>query len=253
MNIAIIGMGVVGKAQATMFAGHDLVTYDSAWGAPYPREQIAACEFAVITVGTPARDDGSADVSAVHDAVELLPQMPVLIRSTIPPGTTARLQDEFPGHLLAHAPEFLYEGGTGPWRQSTDVTFMLIGGTVDAQLFFRQRLEGVFPGYIHECSAVVAELAKYTANLYWATRVTFVNEMAAVAAAHGVEWGEVRNAWLQDERVHLAHTLMAGFPPGFGGRCWPKDLSALIAASEEAGYKAEFLTAVQDANARFRG
>ena len=111
----------------------------------------------------------------------------------------------------------------------------------------------MFPGYIHECSAVVAELAKYTANLYWATRVTFVNEMAAVAAAHGVEWGEVRNAWLQDERVHLAHTLMAGFPPGFGGRCWPKDLSALIAASEEAGYKAEFLTAVQDANARFRG
>jgi UDPglucose 6-dehydrogenase len=45
---------------------------------------------------------------------------------------------------------------------------------------------------------------------------------------------------------------MTGFPPGFGGRCWPKDLSALIAAAADAGYKAEFLEAVQDANARFR-
>ena len=64
MKAAIIGMGVVGKAQARLFAGYDLITYDSAWGSPYPRDAIGGCDFAVITVGTPPREDGSADLTA---------------------------------------------------------------------------------------------------------------------------------------------------------------------------------------------
>ena len=98
----------------------------------------------------------------------------------------------------------------------------------------------------------MAELAKYVANIHWAMRVTFVNEVAAVSEAFGVDWEDTRAAWLQDSRVHPDHTLMAGFAPGFGGRCWPKDLAALIAAASDAGYKAEFLEAIQAANERFR-
>jgi UDPglucose 6-dehydrogenase len=76
--------------------------------------------------------------------------------------------------------------------------------------------------------------------------------MAAACAALGADWEQVRQAWLRDERVTPAYTAMDGFPPGFGGRCFPKDLAALIAASSDAGHKAEFLMAVQDANDRFR-
>lgn len=252
MKAAIIGMGVVGRAQAAMFAGHDLVTYDVADRKPYPREQIMECEFAVVSVGTPPRDDGSANLGGLLNALDALPAMPVLLRSTIPPGTADCLANDFPGHLIAHAPEFLYEGGTGPWVTSTQVPWMLLGGSEQAREFFRSRLAQVFPGTIHECSALTAELAKYTANLYWAARVTFVNEMDAICRAFGADWEDVRAAWLQDERVNPAHTAMAGFPPGFGGRCWPKDLSALIAASEEAGHKPDFLAAIQEANSRFR-
>jgi UDP-glucose 6-dehydrogenase len=177
--------------------------------------------------------------------------MPALIRSTVPPGTTDGLAAGREG-LTGFAPEFLYEGGTGPWTQAADVPWLLLGGPQEAREFFAPLLAAVFPGRIHDCPAVVAELAKYTANLYWAMRVTFVNELAAVSGAFGADWEDVRDAWLQDDRVHPAHTAMAGFPPGFAGRCWPKDLAALIAASADAGHKALFLEAVQDANGRFR-
>jgi UDPglucose 6-dehydrogenase len=252
VKVAIIGMGVVGKAQAEMFGDHDLVTWDAAWGLPYPREDIAGCDFAVICVGTPAKADGSCDLGQVRDAlVSLPPELPVLIRSTIAPGYTRKWQGCRPG-LVAHAPEFLHEREGGPWRSPTDVPWMLLGGSPQAREFFRPRLAQVFPGAIQECDGLTAELAKYTANLYWAARVTFVSEMAAVCRAFGADWEDVRGAWLADERVSPAYTAMAGFEPGFGGRCWPKDLSALVAAARQAGYKAEFLAAIEDANERFR-
>lgn len=253
MKIAIIGMGVVGQAQEKLFAGHDLVTYDTAWGKKYPRQKIRQCDFAVVTVGTPPRKDGTANLGHLWDALDSLPTMAVMVRSTIPPGTTQRLEGDFPGHAIAHVPEFLYEGGTGPWRESGDVPFMILGGSGPVRGFFRHPLREVFPGKIHETTALTAELAKFTANLHWANRVTFVNEMAGICEAFGADWEDVREAWLQDERVHPDHTKMAGFPPGFGGRCWPGNLIALIRAATAQGYEPGYLWSVYDANARFRG
>jgi nucleotide sugar dehydrogenase len=206
----------------------------------------------VIAVPTPADDDGSADLGFVNAAFNSLPPLlPAMIRSTVPPGTTDLLAAAR-NAPVAFVPEFLYEGGTGPWKESGDVPFMILGGTPEARTFFRPLLEKVFTGHVHECSAVVAELAKYTANLHWAARVTFVNELAGICQAVGADWEQVREAWLCDDRVNAAHTAMAGFPPGFGGKCWPKDLSALIAASSDRGYEPEFLHAIQEANARFQ-
>ena len=252
MRVAIIGTGVVGRAQARMFREHDVVTWDITDSAAYPHDAVSGCDFAVICAGTPALEDGSADLSAVKDAVSSVPPMvPVLIRSTVPPGTTDEIASQRSG-LVAHAPEFLHEREGGPWRDSTDVPFMILGGDLEARLFFRPLLAQVFPGTIAYGSALEAELVKYTANLYWATKVTFVSEMAAVCEAFGADWAKVRCAWLADERVAPAYTCMAGYEPGFGGRCWPKDLSALIEASFTAGYTPFFLMDVQRANARFR-
>jgi len=251
MRVAIIGMGVVGRGQAEMFGPHVAATYDIT-DEEFPGDAIDSCDFAIIATGTPALPDGQADLSQIDDAMSYLdPGMPVLIRSTVPPGATDLRQVVRTG-FVAYAPEFLYEGKTGPWHRSADVPFMLLGGRPEARAWFRPHLRDVFPGPIRGCPAVVAELAKYTANLHWATQVTFVNEMASICDRYGVSWEDVRGAWLMDRRISPDHTAMAGFGPGFGGRCWPKDLAAMIAAAAAAGYKAEFLAAVQAANGRFR-
>lgn len=251
MSVAVIGMGVVGQAQARMFG--DVITYDIKQDVPYPKQAIAGCEFAVITVGTPQDPDGHADLSYVFQAMhDLPPDIPVLLRSTVPPGTTNMLLRDYPGRLIAHSPEFLTERDGGPWPESTDVPFMILGGTFEARDFFRPHLEAVFGFAIHECTETEAELAKYTANLHWAVRVTFVNEMARVCEQAGADWENVWEAWLCDARVDPAYTSMEGFPPGFGGACWPKDLAALIAASTDAGYDPVFLRSVEDSNSWFR-
>ena len=250
MKAGIIGLGTVGRAQVRMLVqGFDLVLYDKAYGGPYPADELAACEFAVICVDTPPKRDGSADLLNFMDAIRCLPDgLPALIRSTVPPGTT----DGISGRLACHAPEFIHEREGGLWRESADVPFLILGGDPAAREYFEPRLRKVYPGRIHGCDAVTAELVKYTANIHWAARVTFVNEMAGVCAALGGDWEAVREAWLQDERVGAAYTGLAGFPPGFGGRCWPKDLRAIIRAAEHAGYDPEFLRWVDHANLRFR-
>lgn len=251
VTVGIIGMGVVGQAQSRLFASAHQVTYDPAYNDRYPRGELAACDFAIICTGTPALPDGHCDLAQVWDAVASLPgKLPVMIRSTVPPGTTDALASS--RAPVVHVPEFLHERPGGDWKESSDVPFVILGGTPAACAYFRPFLEYEHTGKIYECPAREAELIKYTANLYGALRVTFVNEMAHVCEAFGVPWEAVRAGWLQDPRIGSQYTGYEGFPPGFGGACWPKDLAALIAASRDAGYAPWFLQDIRAANERFR-
>jgi nucleotide sugar dehydrogenase len=253
---AIIGLGVVGRAQERLFAGMVHATYDPVkTEGPYPFEQVAGCDFAVICTGTPQADDGHADLHDLRQALSRIPpEMPVLIRSTIPPGTMAGLEKT--RALVAHAPEFLNERYDGAWRESADVPFVILGGIPAARDYFAPVLCDAYRTHsggtpVYEYSGGEAELVKYTSNCFLAAKVTFVNEMARICAASGVEWEHVRDGWQRDPRAGHSHTSVEG--PGFGGRCFPKDLSALICAAEDAGYEPGFLRAIRRANERFRG
>lgn len=252
MRVGIIGLGVIGFAQAEMFAEHELVTYDPSVDDAYPSDELARCDFALICVGTPECDDGHAELAYVDAAAAALPDgLPAVLRSTVPPGTTDRLFADT-GRLYCHAPEFMGENVLHSWQRPVDVPYMIIGGSPEATVFFRDRFTRVFPGQITTCTAVESELAKYAANLYWAARVTFVNEFALVCSQLGADYENVRAAWLSDPRMGSVYTQRAGYPPGFDGRCWPKDLAAFIAASTDAGYEPQFLKAIGEANERFR-
>jgi UDPglucose 6-dehydrogenase len=252
MKVGIIGLGVIGSAQAELFADHDLVTYDPATHAEYPRMDLSKCDLAIICVGTPRAADGHADLTYVGAAIAALPgHVPVVLRSTVPPGTTDRLLGGT-DRLYCHAPEFMGENVLHSWQRSSDVPYMILGGDPKSTHYFHERFAQVFRGTIHECTARESELAKYAANLYWATRVTFVNELALICDQFGVDYERVRAAWLSDPRMTSVYTKRAGYPPGFDGRCWPKDLAALIEASTDAGYDPEFLRLVSAANVRFR-
>lgn len=252
MRVAVIGLGVIGSAQAEMFDAHDVIAYDPAHHDAYPADDIAGCDFAIICVGTPETDDGHADLRYVESAADQIPPgLPVMLRSTVPPGTTDRLFAHT-GRLYCHAPEFMGENVLHSWQRPADVPYMIIGGDPTATLFFKTAFTHVFPGPIHECSAKESELAKYAANLYWATRVTFINELALICGQFGADYENVRAAWLSDPRMTSVYTKRAGYPAGFDGRCWPKDLAALTVASADAGYDPEFLRSIAEANERFR-
>src|SRR5260370_7597549 len=107
--IAIIGMGHVGKAMHETFKGHArTVTYDTAASDPYPAQQLAACDAAIVCVSTPMRGDGSCDTTSVEDAVTRLPVGRVLLKSTVPPGTTDLLEQPTGKHIC-FSPEYFAE------------------------------------------------------------------------------------------------------------------------------------------------
>jgi len=250
LKAAVIGLGVVGQAQVRLFGDMVHATYDPKAGKRYPSRRVGQCDFAVVAVGTPQGRDGSADLSFLRAALDRIPpEIPVMVRSTIPPGTMAGLEKA--RSLVVHVPEFLNERPDGAWRESRDVPFMILGGIPAARDFFLPVLAQAAAGTPVYCGpALEAELIKYTANCFLAAKVTFVNEMARVCEAFGADWELVRAGWLHDPRAGESHSRVEG--AGFGGRCLPKDLAALIKASEGAGYMPEFLWALEEANTRFQ-
>jgi UDPglucose 6-dehydrogenase len=251
MRVAVLGLGVVGRAQVRLFGPAVHAAWDPAVPAGYPETRIAACDFAVVCAGTPEGPGGQADTSAVRDAVGRLPgRLPVLVRSTVPPGTMDQLAAGRAG-LTGHWPEFLNERPGGLWQQPGQVPFQILGGDGGACQFFGPVITAVTGTAPWCCTLLQSELAKYTANCWLACQVTFANEMARVSAAYGAAWDDVRAAWLNDPRSAASHTrILDG--GGFGGRCLPKDLAALIASSTEAGYEPPFLTAIRQANEVYR-
>jgi UDPglucose 6-dehydrogenase len=260
VRIGVIGLGVVGRAQVrtAVMAGlgdHEIVTYDPKYDAVYPDGDLRSCDLALICVPTPSDPEfhGRQDQRSVVTAYKRLPpEVPAVIRSTVLPGTTEWLARTWPrSGPVVHVPEFMQEREGGPWPESFLVPFVLLGGEPEARAAVRPLLGDLFPHPLHECRAVEAELAKYVSNLYWATRVTFVNEAVSICWRAGADWEAVRAAWQQDQRVDPAYTAVEGFKPGFGGACWPKDLRALISYCRDHGYVPGFLEAVEQANERF--
>lgn len=255
MKIAILGLGIVGSAQKRRFESkHEIVTYDPRFDKRYPRRQIDKCDAAIVCVGTPQSPGGEADISGVLEAVERLPGwMPCLIRSTVPPGTTDKLAKARNG-FTAFCPEYMHEREGGSWKESADVPWIVLGGDFQSACFFRrlfaddERELGV-----HLTTAKVAELSKYVGNTFNAVKVTYVNECAAIADRLGIDWESVAAAWRSDPRIDETYTHMDGFPPGFGGRCLPKDLAALIEIGRSAGYEPGLLLQLRDSNKWFGG
>lgn len=256
MRIAIIGMGVVGKAQERWLGEHVHVTYDPKTDDEYPFAEIGSCDFAVVCVPTPMMPNGHADLISVYTALAAMPPgLPVLLRSTVPPGTTDDL-NEVTANPIVFCPEFIQENPErAVWTDPQDVPFLFLGGPKDVVTMLAAMLSQVYKGRIYATEAKVAELVKYTANIFLATKVTFANEMSRVCATFGVGWEDVEALWRADPRTGFTHTSVLPGEDGrfgFGGACFTKDLAALIAEAEWGEYDPLFLKAVRDSNRRFR-
>lgn len=249
-KIGIVGYGVVGHGMARLFEpAFDVTKYDPGFGFPVHADKadVMGADLAVICVPTPSLPDGSADISAVEESVAFLDASLILIKSTVPPGTTDRLAAKY-GKAIHFSPEHLVERDP---RESPE-GFLIVGGPrADKVIDLYQEVMPTSTRML-ACTNVEAELAKYMANAWFATKVTFCNEFAGIAAAMGVSYHRLRELWLADPRVERDHTAVFATRPGFDGKCLPKDIAGIVAASGAAGYEAQFLRSVIAANERFR-
>ena len=223
-------------------------------------ETLQASRVVFITVGTPPREDGSADTRAIYAVGKTVARVRsgytlVVQKSTAPVGTARELQKQMRRHArrgaeidVASNPEFLREG-------SAIETFMrpdrvVIGAeSKKAEKILRDIHD---PLFLLETPMVVAsletaELIKYAANAFLATKISFINEIAGVCEALGADVKTVAKGVGMDRRIG-AKFLHAG--PGYGGSCFPKDTQALAAFARAAGVRTSIVDAAIDANTR---
>lgn len=262
MKIAIIGYGYVGRAYHQIFT--EALIYD-----PFvddvetvSQKEVNACDLVLISVPTPTSDDGvSCDTKIVEETLAWLTVKNVLIKSTVRPMTTEKLQEMNPDMNIVFSPEFVGEGGyfvqywnyphaTNPMYHD----FQILGGPKEATARFAEMfIRHVGPHItVYQTDSRTAEIIKYTENMFIATKVTFANEMHEVCKAFDREWVDVREGWLLDTRVGRMFTGVFPDKRGYEGKCLPKDTKALIAAAEEQGYIPELLKEVTKSNNRIR-
>jgi len=257
MRIGVLGRGVVGRAVEALFSEqHEVVGWDVADGTLYPATELSSCDCVFVCVPTPPADDGSADLTHVRDALRDVPNTRIILKSTVQPKTTELLADEF-SKDICYCPEYIGESAYYNPYFADDIyatPFAIVGGERSTRtwaLAILQRVLGPTKVYF-QCTSLEAELIKYAENTFFATKVTFANEFSRICDAHGADWNVVREGWILDPRVSPMHSLAFSHDPGFGGKCLPKDLSAIIKSSEQHGYGAEFLSQVQRSNRKFR-
>jgi UDPglucose 6-dehydrogenase len=263
-NIGIVGLGYVGGAvlNAYTLKGHAVHTFDidPARNPTHTsfEEFLESTNFIYVAVPTPMMSNGACDTGiverVVHDLCMTSEKKVIVIKSTVSPGTTERLQQQHPEHIIMFSPEFLTEANYLTDYINQEVT--LIGKsstTPDAVAEWALNSQTSLmsnPKFGKVVSSNTAELYKYTANLFLATKVSFANEMATVAKESGVEWEDLRQLIVNDSRLGTGHWKVPG-PDGrngFGGTCFPKDMSAIIHYAHSKGVGTPLLEAVWKRN-----
>jgi len=215
-------------------------------------EAVDGADLVFLCLPTPESEDGRADLSYVHGALDELANevgddAVFVIKSTVPPGTVASLRKRLadlgsPAHVVSH-PEFLREGKAVEDFMAPDR--IVVGAHDQADAEAVASLYRSLETEIVITDPTSSEMIKYANNAYLAARLTFANALANVCEAVGADVVDVIRGIGLDHRIG-PHFLQPG--PGYGGSCFPKDTAALIAVAADAGYDFQLLRAVIDAD-----
>ncbi len=220
-------------------------------------DSIAEADVVFMAVGTPSGDDGNADLKYLYAALDsLVPMMHeniiIVLKSTVPIGTGKAVKNYLAERVnetfyVVNNPEFLKEG-------SAVNDFMkperVVIGT-DSDFAFKV-MEELYEPFNRQISRTVrmsnlsAEVVKYAANCFLATKISFMNEIARLCDKTGADVEEVRHGISTDSRIGTQF-LYPG--PGYGGSCFPKDVKALIYKAKELGLDFKIVTATEEVNA----
>ena len=207
---------------------------------------VTECDIAFLCVPTPQGDDGSADLSYVQQAAEQIsPHLPheaiVVNKSTVPVGSTKVVERALkrPDIRVVSNPEFLREGSAVQDFLKPDR--VVVGADDQAAALKVASLYDGLTTRVIITDPASAETIKYAANAFLATKLSFINAIAAICEGVGADINDVVVGMGSDKRIGESF-LRPG--PGWGGSCFPKDSRALIKIAEEAGYDFELLDGV---------
>ena len=236
-KVGVIGNGFVGESQAFAFSPTtDLRIYDlDPLKSSNTKEEIDECNFVFVCVPTPMKKDGSQDISYIEKVFKKAVKKPIyIIKSTVLPGTTERLSNQYPHLDIVFCPEFLTER-TAKLDMLTQARIVL-GGESKIVDFTAKLFEQRFMNkHIIKTDSTTAELIKYMNNTFFATKVSIINEFKLLADKLGANWEDALYGFASDGRVGDSHLHVPG-PDGrlgYGGTCFPKDVNALITLAKE--------------------
>ena len=246
MKIGIAGYGFVGKAHELVLKDyHDLIIYDPAlehYG------DLRHADAIIICVSTPQGSHGGCHMDNVYCIIEDNPNVPILIKSTISVEGWKMLQHVFPHTDIAFSPEFLraahwetdaqlqdkiYVGGknTGFWAD----VFITALGKIDVDIAGAKELI----------------TAKVVRNSFLALKVSFFNQVYDYCKAHNIDYNSVADVVGDDSRITKSHTQITE-ERGFGGHCFPKDVTAFITSAKQKGVELSILDTVTNYNSKIR-
>ena len=266
MKIGIVGNGFVGSSVAFGFSpqtGCDaevMIDDKDESKSTHSLEDTLTSDFIFVSVPTPSNKDGSINLDIVYDIFNEMHELNnrtdnvFLLRSTVTPGTTRRLQIAFHNLNIVFNPEFLTER-SAKFDFINQSRFILGGDyeyTSKVEKLYRWRFGETTP--IIKTNYETAELIKYMNNCFFATKVSFLNEMYQIADKCGADWNMAVEGFVRDGRIGHSHMNVPG-PDGkfgFGGSCFPKDIQAMINFSEELGINTNVLRGTWNTNLEVR-
>jgi UDPglucose 6-dehydrogenase len=267
-NIGIVGKGFVGSAVQYGFSANTgceavirVFDKDPSRCQHSLEEVVNKSDFIFVSVPTPSNSDGTMNVDNLMSALEEINLLSeensdciILIRSTIIPGTSKMFQNRFPKLKIVFNPEFLTER-SAKFDFINQSRFILGGdkeNTSKCAELYRWRFGSSIPCI--ETNFQTAELIKYMNNCFFATKVSFMNEMKQLSDKIGADWDNAVEGFIRDGRIGHSHINVPGHDgkPGFGGSCFPKDIQALISFGRENNIDLKTLEGAWEKNLEVR-
>jgi len=247
MKMGIIGNGFVGSALLHGFILHvdNILIYDKdpKRSTHSMSDLVNQSDVIFVCVPTPMFESGECDLSIVEDVVSEISQYSsinkkvIVIKSTVVPGTVETLAEKYPKMNFVFNPEFLTERKA---RLDFINTSRIVLGS-NKQLAC-DKVENLYRLRFPHTQVIktdfgTAQLIKYMANCFFATKVSFMNEMYQICEAIKGDWNSAIEGFITDGRIGNSHIDVPGHDGdlGFGGKCFPKDLNAMIKRAESLG------------------
>lgn len=265
MNIGIIGNGFVGKATRQLQCAEiNILCYDIVPSMCHPigttlKDLVEQCNVIFVSVPTPMDKNGECHLKILESVVSDIKKMEykgfIVVRSTIPVGTCRRLECYF-------MPEFLTETNyINDFIENENWIFGLLENDSDERKYkFQETMRNIFQtAHRHHCihndtihfvTTDEAEMIKLFRNCFLATKVSFCNEIHEFCSLKNVNYENVRELATLDKRITSSHSKVPGKDGhfGFGGTCFPKDISNLNHEMKKVGMQSFILSSVIDRN-----